>query len=411
MISTNERTILRKLAARVAEIAELPVQEETRALWKRLNGLDQQRPMVSIDQIPWQEINVEDELTLQTTDGFARLLEWRLRETIYRWKHMRADMVVEKYIDVPKAITDTGYGIRTDEEAASYDPNNPVKGHRYFDQLATEEDLEKIKTPQISHDAKLSAEREAEAKEIFDGMLGVRMTGMTLAFKPWDLLVQWHGVENSIIDLIDRPGFTHKMLRRFTDATMNMLDQIEEQGLLAYDIPTIHCAGAYTDELPSANFDSEKPTAADTWTMGMAQIFSTVSPAMHDEFEIEYSIPWYDRFGLGYYGCCEPLHEKIDIIRRLPRVRKISISPWADVQVAAERMNSDYVISRKPSPAFLATESFDGEAVRRDLQETYDAAKKEGCGVEFILKDISTVKYNPERLWEWEDIARSVVEE
>jgi hypothetical protein len=131
---------------------------------------------------------------------------------------------------------------------------------------------------------------------------------------------------------------------------------------------------------------------------------------MHDEFEIEYSIPWYDRFGLGYYGCCEPLHEKIDIIRRLPRVRKISISPWADVPVAAERMNGDYVISRKPSPAFLATESFDGEAVRRDLQETYDAARKEGCGVEFILKDISTVKYDPERLWEWEDIARSVAE-
>jgi hypothetical protein len=278
MINTNERTILRELAAQVAEIAELPVQEETRALWKRLNGLDQQRPMVSIDQIPWQEINVNDELTLQTSDGFARLLEWRLRETIYRWKHMRADMVVEKFLDVPKAIGNSGYGIRTDEEAASYDPNNPVKGHRYFDQLATEEDLEKIKTPQISHDAKLSAEREAEAKEIFAGILGVRMTGMTLAFKPWDLLVQWHGVENSIIDLIDRPGFTHKMLRRFTDATMNMLDQIEEQGLLAYDIPTIHCAGAYTDELPSANFDPEKPTAADTWTMGMAQIFSTVSP-------------------------------------------------------------------------------------------------------------------------------------
>ena len=35
----------------------------------------------------------------------------------------------------------------------------------------------------------------------------------------------------------------------------------------------------------------------------MAQIFSTISSDMHDEFEIEYVKKIYDRFGLVYYGC------------------------------------------------------------------------------------------------------------
>ena len=40
MIATKqEREILRGLAGQVAEIAALPVQQETIALWKALNGL------------------------------------------------------------------------------------------------------------------------------------------------------------------------------------------------------------------------------------------------------------------------------------------------------------------------------------------------------------------------------------
>ena len=408
-ITSEERELLRELAEDVAEIAALDVHEKTRTLWKQLNGLAPQRPMVMIDQVPWHEMDVDGELTLGCSNDFPRSLEWRLRETLYRWRHMPADMVVEPFIDVPKVIANSGFGITKKEDTAVSDPSNSVVGHKYFDQLATEEDLEKIKTPVVSLEEELTAEREAAAHDIFDGILGVRMTGVTATFALWDRIVEWHGVEGSIIDLVDRPEFIHKMMRRFTDAHLGLLDQLESQGLLACDIPTIHCSGAYSDELPAAGFKSSKPRAKDTWTSGMAQIFATVSPAMHDEFEIEYAIPWYDRFGLTYYGCCEPLHHKIGIISRIPRVRKISMSPWADIPKAAPQMAGRYVISRKPSPAFLATRGWEPEAVRRDLEETHNTAANDGCAVEFILKDISTVKYEPQRLWDWADIARSVV--
>ncbi|MBT3274783.1 MAG: hypothetical protein HN368_16625, partial [Spirochaetales bacterium] len=54
LITTEERNMLRHLASEVAEIAELPIHETTRQLWKRLNGLDPERPMIGIDQICWQ---------------------------------------------------------------------------------------------------------------------------------------------------------------------------------------------------------------------------------------------------------------------------------------------------------------------------------------------------------------------
>ena len=74
----------------------------------------------------------------------------------------------------------------------------------------------------------------------------------------------------------------------------------------------------------------------------------------------------------------------------------------------AKAKESDYVISRKPNPAYLAAASFDPELVRRELQETCRAAKENGCTCELILKDVSTVQYHPERLAQWHKIAVEV---
>ena len=223
------------------------------------------------------------------------------------------------------------------------------------------------------------------------------------------MITQWHGVEETLWDLADRPEFLHRMMRKLTDVQMASLDEMEAKGYLAHHLSEIHCTGAYSDEIPAAGFDAARPRAKDMWTASMAQIFCSVSPEMHDEFEIQYSIPWYARFGLGYYGCCEPLDKKIGVIRKLPNVRKISMSPWVDVGTGAAAIGKDYVFSRKPSPAFLAVDRFDPEAVERDLRETLEACAKNGCAVELILKDISTVRYEPQRLWKWAEIARRLV--
>jgi len=407
--SIKDRNILRELARQVAEIAALPVQQETIALWKTLNGLKPIRGMVMIDQIPWHEMDVDGELTLQTENGFCRGIETRLRRTLYSWKHMRADMVVQPFVTINKAIGGTGFGVRVIEETAVRDPRNSVVGHYYIDQMKTEEDIMKIQMPNVVHNEDATKQSEQWAHEIFDGILEVRMQGALPNFAPWDRIVQWRGPENMILDLVDRPSFMHKIIGRFTDAHLSMLDQLEEKGLLGFRQSTIHCTGAFTDELPAPGFDHQHPRVKDLWTSGMSQIFSAVSPEMHQEFEIDYAAKWYARFGLGYYGCCEPLDKKVGIIRNLPHVRKISMSPWVDVERGAEQIGRDFVFSRKPNPAFLAWHEWAPEAVERDLRDTQEKCNRYGCPFEFILKDISTLLYQPQRLWEWVDVAMRVV--
>ena len=47
----------------------------------------------------------------------------------------------------------------------------------------------------------------------------------------------------------------------------------------------------------------------------------------------------------------------------------------------------------------------DEDAARRDLRRTIKAARANGVPLEMILKDVSTVRYDPKRLWRWAEIA------
>ncbi len=101
--------------------------------------------------------------------------------------------------------------------------------------------------------------------------------------------------------------------------------------------------------------------------------------------------------------------EKIHILESIPNLRKISISPWADREKAVANFGEKYVISLKPNPAILAVENWNPDAARAELYE--DLEKTKGCAVEVIMKDISTCRNQPHRLWEWANIAMEVTEE
>jgi hypothetical protein len=72
-------------------------------------------------------------------------------------------------------------------------------------------------------------------------------------------------------------------------------------------------------------------------------------------------------------------------------------------------VGSDYVLSRKPNPNVFARDSWNPDLARGQLIDFLEAAR--GCHVELIMKDISTVRYQPQRLWEWAAIAMEVAEE
>ncbi len=165
----------------------------------------------------------------------------------------------------------------------------------------------------------------------------------------------------------------------------------------------------YTSELPGNDFDSSHVTAKNMWGCSNAQIFSEVSPQMHWEFAIEHDLKWLSRFGLNYYGCCEPLHNKIDLLRKIPNLRKVSTSPWCNSEKIINEVGSDFVLSRKPNPAIFAMDNWRPDQAKEQLTDFMEITEGKSH-VEFIMKDISTVSYKPERLWEWSKIAMEVSE-
>lgn len=408
MLNTKDAAVVRELAGRVAEVAALPVQEEKRALWRKLNALKPRRPMVMIDQICWNELAASPELTLRCADAECRAHEEHLRRTLYQWAHFPVDMVVEPFVRVHKAIHNTGFGVQVQEKVVITDPTNDVVSHCYENQLKTEDDLAKIREPRISHDEAETRRRVAVGHELFDGILEVRPTGVDPYLSVWDPLSTWMGVQNALYALVDRPDFMHRLVGRLTDGYMSMLDQLEGQGLLCGPQSLIHCTGAYTDELPAPGYDPARPRTKDLWVFGLAQMFSTVSPGMFREFEVDYVSRLCARFGLVYYGCCDPLDRKMAEVRRIPKVRKVSMSPWVNEERGAAEIGGRFVYSRKPNPAFLATDPFHPDQVRADLVATRKVCEKHGCPLEFILKDISTIRHEPERLAEWGRVAMEV---
>lgn len=411
-ISQHDNDILRQLAAEKAEIAALPIQAERADLWRRLNNRERVKPLIWINEICWHEMNVDDELTLRTGDPFCQKLERDLRRELYQWRHMQGDMIVDGVIYCPIEIVDSGLGVS--QQGHSLQAHEEGIRSQHFDPVIKEpEDIEKIVRPEVSVDEEATDRRYATMCEIFDGVIPVEKRGVPGTwFAPWDELVRWWGVEAAMMDLVMRPEMVHAAMERLVDAYLHRLDQWEALNLLSRNDGNVRIGSGglgYVDDLPSADFDENHPQARDLWGCCAAQIFCEVSPTMHQEFALQYEKKWLERFGITYYGCCEPLDIKMEILREIPNLRKISMSPWVKLGRAAERVGSDYVFSLKTNPSCLAEDLWQPEALRRYLTDCLEKTK--GCVVEVIQKDNSTVRNEPQRLWEWTRIAEEVTEQ
>jgi hypothetical protein len=209
-----------------------------------------------------------------------------------------------------------------------------------------------------------------------------------------------------------RPDMVHDAVDRMVDAWMVELDQFIEQNLLSLDCNNTRIGSGgygYTSKLPGNEYDPVSVKPHHMWGCSNAQIFSDVSPEMHWEFAIKHDLRWLKRWGLTYYGCCEPLDKKMYLLRRIPNLRKISVSPWNNLDRIVKEIGGDYVLSRKPSPAIFAEDTWNPTKAKADLAEVIEKTKGK-CHVEFIMKDISTVRYRPQLLWEWAEIAMEVCE-
>lgn len=387
------------------EIGSLPIQAEKAEMWRRLNDREPVRPLVYVNEEPWPElVDAVEALRCQCADPFLQSVERELRSTLYRWRHYPADMIVRPQIDCPKVFASTGIGLTQKGETIVSDT---VTSQHFDAQISDVSDIEKIQMPVVTYDEVESLRRFELLSGILDGVAPVRLTGIRhIWFTPWDNLIRLVDIQSIMMDLVLRSEFVDALVARYVDARMHELDQFESLGLLdagALNVRVGSGAYGYSRDLPSdispgASFPCDK-----LWGCGNAQIFSDVSPEMHWEFSLKHEMRWLERWGMTYYGCCEPLHNKIDILRRIPNLRKISVSPWFDIPKGLDAGAGDYVLSVKPNPAIFAGDAFDEARARREIARVLDEAR--GCNVELIMKDISTIRGDPRRLDRWGRIA------
>lgn len=403
-----ERQVLRKLAYEYLTISNNQRNAENAKLYRAVNDLHQIRPVVLIGEIPFHELNYDGSLTLKCTDKRLREVERYMRTTIFQWKHFPADMIVPPYIPIKKIIHSTGIGVEVEENILRKNTAG-ISSHEYIDQFSTDADLDKLTPPLITYDKEATMSNYDYISEMIGDIIPLKLCGIDSSAFTWDDISRLRGVENLLIDLIDRPKFTHNLVEKLTEFKISQHKQYEQLGLFEVNPYLIHRTAALTDDLPSKDFDGDHVTMKDLWGRGAAQILSSVSKEMLDEFDIPYMKRIFEPFGLVYYGCCEPLDKKIDVVEKLPHLRKISITPWADIDNASEIIGKKYVIANKPNPASVAVPHLDEDGLRKEIGRTLNAVYRNSCSCDIVLKDISSCAGNVQNLIRWEQITMDMV--
>jgi hypothetical protein len=414
LFSTSDRRILRDLARRVAEIAADPVMEERRQLWIAHNSLHPKRPMMLIfPEGSWIELIPEASLRCEAQQ--ARVAEMRLRQTIYTFDHFQDDTVVENEW-LPSLwwnqafFKDTGWGVEIERREGT-----ELRGAYAFKPVIRDSaDLKKLHYPELRYDRRAHDQAVEQMHDLFGDILEVKKSGVKhISFHMMMLCTGWLGLDNIMYDMIDRPDFVHQVMAFLEDGHQRWLDQLVEQNLLSLNNDNTYQStggNGYTDELPTPGFDPQRVRTVDMWASSESQEFQVVSPKMHAEFALQYEKRLLARFGLNGYGCCEDLSSKLDDIFTIPNIRRISISPFADVEACAPQLKGDYIFSWKPHPAHLVGE-FDEGRIRAYLRHTLELAREHGNVLEIILKDTHTCEHHPERFDRWTQICRELIDQ
>jgi len=384
----------------------MPVMSERRELWKRHNRLERGRPMILIfPEGSWRELLPDGALSCR--EKGARGVERALRQHLYTHEHFRDDTVIEGQWLVGKAVRDTGCGLEPKRiESGS------ATGAWHFDPVIKEPaDLRKLHFPEVTPDAAESQRRLQWHADLLGDALPVRLVGKQhVSFHLMSIYTKLRGLEQVFLDMYEAPEMLHEAMRFFEEWHRRLYAQYLKLGLLELNNDgTYQNSGgvSYSDELPRPGFAPGQPRFADLWASAEAQELTLVSPEMHEEFSLQYERRLLEPFGLTGYGCCEDLSNKLDYVKKLANMRRISISPFADVARSAEQLGGKYIFSWKPHPAHLVGE-FDEKKVRDYIRAALDATR--GCVVEMILKDTHTCENHPERFTRWTEIARALVE-
>jgi hypothetical protein len=400
----DERTILRELAQQYLEICHRPEQASRREQWRRHNSLHREQPLIYVRAFAWPEM---PQARCQCQDPFFRQYEDFFRNHLF-WDGLADDSIFEPWVTVRASHRCAGWGVAISRAM----PDTPRGSFKIDYALKEPVDLAGLRTPWHEIDEERTAHDHERVQEAVGDILPVDLDRAP-AYRMWsaDLstdLGYLRGIEHFMLDMLDRPEWLHRLVGWMGEGVLRTHAQAEaagDWGLSAHQ----NQAMPYAEELPDPAPNARGVRRNQLWGYMAAQEFTAVSPAMHDEFLLRYQLPILEQFGLVAYGCCEDLTHKIDMLRRIPNLRRIAVSPFADVARCAERLGPDYVLSYRPSPADMVSYGLDADRVCSILTRDLRACRQ--CHVDITLKDVETVEGDPDRVRQWVQVARRAIDQ
>ena len=407
-ISKKDREILRGLAKRVAEIAALPEQAEKIRLWKACNDLKPERAMVLAIQQPWNEM-ADAWMTTECESEEVRSIEWSLRAAIVQHEHIPDDLpILDTWeVNIPAyggGYDDYGFKLLTThsgEQRGAYHIEPVIK---------CLEDMEPLHFRPITLDHAAADKQFDFYNDLFGDIMKVRKVGrLGWRYGLSRVLIHMIGLENMMLYMYDKPELLHKLMGFLRDDYMNELDILERENAIGYNnTPRANLGSgglAYNSNLPIDGDDPCRAPLTDCWCWAESQETVGVGPKQFDEFVLDYQIPLMNRFGMVDYGCCEPLDHKLDILlKKVPHVRWLAVSPWSDRKLCAEKMGDKYVYVYKPNPSRICAPVAEWDAAEQDVCETLEIAR--GCPIHIVMKDTSTFHGEAERTTQWCKMAK-----
>lgn len=399
-ISRADREVLRPLAAQVREIAEHPRNAAAARRMAAHNSLKTDGPLVLVfPEGSWDELLPAGQLLCEDED--LRGVEQQLRMRLFQQTQIRDDSAELPWLFISPEIAEGGYGVASPktqgDHRGSYVWDHPIK--------SLDTALDQLVFRSLHHDQAASDARWEKANEAVGDILAPKWEcrpwwTMGMTWKIIDLI----GMEALMLGMIDQPEDIHSLMAWMRDEHNHYLDWMEASGLLTPTHEGAYCGSGgfgWCDELHPPS-DGPAPLI-ESWGFAESQETVGISPAMFAEFILPYQASLMERFGLSYYGCCEPVDQRWAHIKTLPRLRRVSISPWCNEEVMAQELGKDYVYCRKPNPAPFCID-FDEAALAASLDHTLSVAR--GCIVEIIMKDTHTCQHDPSRFGRWVELAR-----
>jgi hypothetical protein len=420
-VTAKDRETIRELATKWMELASQPVMNERKRLWKAVHDLKSERPVILVETSPIEGFVSESELRCE--DPFLRAVEKNMLDNVRHAEEVGDDIVFEPYYRIGWQLDTSDFGVPVEMKPATTAQGDQSLGYSFNFPIKKPEDIKKLKKRTFAVDREETMKSKEMLEDIMGDTLPVKVanydpfagelgnnewTGMFFFGLTWQVY-RFIGNDGLLYWLYDAPETIHRLMEFMYDDRVALFEFLEREGLIEVNTDS-QMAGprsyGYVSDLPLPDYEGEV-TLKNLWGWAESQEATIISPKMYKEFVLPYLAELSSRFGLVYYGCCEPVDDRLELIMdAIPNLRSVSVSGWADFEKVGELLGRKYVYSRKPTPAFISGADPDWDLAEDDMKKTYTATRD--CNVEILVRDLYTIDGDRPRLRKWVDMTKSI---